>query len=318
MQGCDGAGPYGEEPVCDPQRRDATGPREFGRWRVTASTPSEPACYSSWHTAHATGMGSADIVFAGCCGPRRPVARVRGRPVVRWLEGRERRPRSLPGSPIPFATEFTTQAREKQDRRSPRLELPPAGRILFQTVGSARQCIRTAERTCSTPPHSVTGRRFTRFGICETTRFTIDFVDRPEVTADVDATSYRECDWARVTCSRTKASSPARVAHEWEPSAQSCECVEPATTRPDSYARTTAWTRSRRPSFARRLLMCVLTVCSVICNSPAISTLDSPRARARKVSVSRRLSPVSRATPIGAGRLGWTPNGRPVRRSTGG
>ena len=49
-------------------------------------------------------------------------------------------------------------------------------------------------------------------------------------------------------------------------------------TRPDSYANTTACTRSRRPSFMSIRATCVLTVFSVTNSALAISALLSPRA----------------------------------------
>ena len=50
----------------------------------------------------------------------------------------------------------------------------------------------------------------------------------------------------------------------------------PGCTTPTSYARITAWMRSRRPSLASTLPTWVLTVCSLTYSDAAISALDSP------------------------------------------
>ena len=83
------------------------------------------------------------------------------------------------------------------------------------------------------------------------------------------------------------------------------------TTSPDSYASTTAWTRSRRPSLASRLLTWVLTVCSVTNSSAAISALDSPRASWRSVSRLPRAQPASRAATRSPGRMPTVRRPRP-------
>ena len=59
---------------------------------------------------------------------------------------------------------------------------------------------------------------------------------------------------------------------------------------PDSYASTTAWTRSRRPSFISSRATWVLTVVSETISSAAISALERPRATQRKTSSSRAVS----------------------------
>src|SRR5918993_676310 len=52
----------------------------------------------------------------------------------------------------------------------------------------------------------------------------------------------------------------------------------PGCTSPDSYASTTAWARSRRPSLWSTRPTWVFTVVSATNRSPAISALDRPRA----------------------------------------
>src|SRR5207245_1070487 len=66
--------------------------------------------------------------------------------------------------------------------------------------------------------------------------------------------------------------------------------VSPGWTRPDSYARTTACTRSRRSSFVRVCPTCVLTVVSLTNSSFAISPFESPRAISFRTSSSRAVS----------------------------
>jgi Predicted integral membrane protein (DUF2269) len=58
-------------------------------------------------------------------------------------------------------------------------------------------------------------------------------------------------------------------------------------TRPDSYASTTAWTRSRSPSLPSTCVTWVLTVVSLRTSAPAISAFDMPRASRRRTSVRR-------------------------------
>lgn len=57
--------------------------------------------------------------------------------------------------------------------------------------------------------------------------------------------------------------------------------------RPDSYASTTAWARSRRWSFIRIRPTCVFVVCSAMNSVWLISALDMPRAISRRTSSSR-------------------------------
>ena len=61
----------------------------------------------------------------------------------------------------------------------------------------------------------------------------------------------------------------------------------PGRTSPNSYAVTTAWTRSRRPSLASTRATCVLTVSMLTKSSPAISALESPRLTRTSTSRSR-------------------------------
>src|SRR5690606_17791816 len=61
----------------------------------------------------------------------------------------------------------------------------------------------------------------------------------------------------------------------------------PGRTRPDSYAVTTAWTRSRAPSLASTRPTWVLTVASATNSSVAISVLERPRAMSTSTSRSR-------------------------------
>ena len=83
------------------------------------------------------------------------------------------------------------------------------------------------------------------------------------------------------------------------------------TTRPDSYATTTACARSRSPSFRRTWLTWVLTVSSLSTSRSAISRFERPSATRPRISVSRG---VSAASPSGrllsgpeAGELGDQP-----------
>ena len=62
---------------------------------------------------------------------------------------------------------------------------------------------------------------------------------------------------------------------------------------PVSYAKTTAWTRSRRSSFIRIRATCVFTVVSLTKRSLAISAFDSPRAMKPSTSSSRAVSSAS-------------------------
>ena len=68
----------------------------------------------------------------------------------------------------------------------------------------------------------------------------------------------------------------------------------PGVTSADSYASTTAWTRSRTPSLASTRLTCVLTVASLSTSSAAISRLESPRAISTSTSRSRGVSSLER------------------------
>ena len=63
--------------------------------------------------------------------------------------------------------------------------------------------------------------------------------------------------------------------------------MRPATTRPDSYASTTAWTRSRTSSFVSTRATCVLTVAWLTTSSSAISAFERPRAISLRTSSSR-------------------------------
>src|SRR5687767_5844126 len=81
----------------------------------------------------------------------------------------------------------------------------------------------------------------------------------------------------------------------------------PGSTSPDSYARTTACTRSRRASFMSTCATWLLTVVSDMYNASAISALLSPRAIAWKTSISRS---VNWPQPCGAG--GPPPADRPA------
>src|SRR5688500_19360329 len=58
-------------------------------------------------------------------------------------------------------------------------------------------------------------------------------------------------------------------------------------TSPTSYAKTTACTRSRRPSFRSTEETCVFTVASVSTSREAISAFDSASATKRSTSTSR-------------------------------
>ena len=64
----------------------------------------------------------------------------------------------------------------------------------------------------------------------------------------------------------------------------------PGIATPDSYASTTAWTRSRSPSFISMRATWVLTVVSLTISSAAISALESPRATHLNTSSSRAVS----------------------------
>src|ERR1700733_9073971 len=78
--------------------------------------------------------------------------------------------------------------------------------------------------------------------------------------------------------------------------------ARPGIAIPDSYASTTAWTRSRSPSFISNRATCVFTVVSETISSDAISALDRPRATQRKTSSSRAVS--SSSPGGGAGGVG--------------
>src|SRR4029077_855525 len=75
----------------------------------------------------------------------------------------------------------------------------------------------------------------------------------------------------------------------------------PGRTRPFSYAKTTACTRSRRFSLASTLATCDLTVDDSTTSCAAISALDRPRASSRSTPDSRAVS----AWSSGPGEAGW-------------
>ena len=64
----------------------------------------------------------------------------------------------------------------------------------------------------------------------------------------------------------------------------------PGTTRPDSYAATTACARSRRSSLRRTWLTCVFTVSLLSTRRSAISWFERPAATRLRISISRRVS----------------------------
>ena len=68
------------------------------------------------------------------------------------------------------------------------------------------------------------------------------------------------------------------------------------------YARTTAWTRSRSPSFWRTCVTWVFTVVSLMKSSCPISAFDRPRATSRRTSRSRALRSSSSLGGVGRGR----------------
>jgi hypothetical protein len=66
----------------------------------------------------------------------------------------------------------------------------------------------------------------------------------------------------------------------------------------------TAWTRSRTPSFRRRLETCDLTVASLTTTVAAISALERPLARSLRISTSRPVSDATAAVSFGGGLAG--------------
>src|SRR5919201_2562705 len=72
---------------------------------------------------------------------------------------------------------------------------------------------------------------------------------------------------------------------------------ERGVTTPASYARITACTRSRTPSFERTRATCVLTVAALTTSRSAISAFDRPRARSSSTSRSRSVSALRSGLP---------------------